>query len=211
MTSRYAAPSGNASLSETSSEGIPLSKWMDPGFYPVHQRTLDGLDPSPDAATLVDVGGGRGQDLIKFPCQHPHVPGKLVLQDLELTINEFRALQSGAAASVDSCAPLEKQASSAPFFHHSQSISRVEPVVHDFFTQQPVQHARAYYLRSVLHDWPPAKCVEILRNIAPTVSKGYGRILISKIAVPDSGWRVTTLGWSARALLGSKEKTEVEW
>ncbi|KAG6354382.1 hypothetical protein INS49_004399 [Diaporthe citri] len=32
--------------------------------------------------------------------------------------------------------------------------SRVELQVHDFFTPQPVKGARAYFTRSVLHDWP---------------------------------------------------------
>ncbi|KAI2604697.1 putative O-methyltransferase [Hypoxylon sp. NC1633] len=39
--------------------------WVDPGFYPVFERLVEGFDTKSgtDGVLLVDVGGGRGQDL----------------------------------------------------------------------------------------------------------------------------------------------------
>jgi hypothetical protein len=40
--------------------------WMDSNFYPVEKRLIEGLDSSPDAALLVDIGGSLGHDLQEF-------------------------------------------------------------------------------------------------------------------------------------------------
>jgi hypothetical protein len=36
----------------------------------------------------------------------------------------------------------------------SEACPGIEVLGYDFFTAQPVKSARAYYLRTVLHDWP---------------------------------------------------------
>jgi hypothetical protein len=46
------------------SQGRP--SWMDTGFYPIEDRLIKGMDASPDAALLVDVGGSIGHDLHAF-------------------------------------------------------------------------------------------------------------------------------------------------
>ncbi|KAI2610039.1 putative O-methyltransferase [Hypoxylon fragiforme] len=53
--------------------------WVDPGFYPVSERLVDGFDGS--SVLLVDVGGGLGHDLQELRGKHPSLPGKLILQD----------------------------------------------------------------------------------------------------------------------------------
>lgn len=40
-------------------------------------------------------------------------------------------------------------------------VEGVEMMAHDFFTPQPVQNAKYYYLRTVLHDWADDKAVPI--------------------------------------------------
>jgi hypothetical protein len=39
--------------------------WMDPGFYPVQERLVQGMAES-DATLLVDIGGSLGHDLQEF-------------------------------------------------------------------------------------------------------------------------------------------------
>lgn len=51
--------------------------WVD--WFPVQERLLDGAKA--DHALLVDVGGGRGHDLLEFNTKYPG-RGHLVLQDL---------------------------------------------------------------------------------------------------------------------------------
>jgi hypothetical protein len=83
--------------------------WMDPGFYPVQERLIQGLNP--DARLIVDVGGSTGHDLAEFIRKYPTVDAKFVLQDRREVIERARALVS----------------------------PKIEPMVHDFFTEQPVK------------------------------------------------------------------------
>lgn len=92
--------------------------WGD--WFPIQERILDGADGSnPERALLVDIGGGRGHDLMLFQQKFPHAPGKLVLEDLPSVIDE-------AAAELNQCG--------------------IEGVKYDFFKEpnpvkgRPIQH-----------------------------------------------------------------------
>ncbi|KAI9044121.1 S-adenosyl-L-methionine-dependent methyltransferase [Aspergillus affinis] len=52
--------------------------WVD--WYPVQERILDGADPS--TAMIVDVGAGKGHDLVTYQERFPNT-GQLVLEDLK--------------------------------------------------------------------------------------------------------------------------------
>lgn len=52
--------------------------WVD--WYPVQRRILDGADLT--KALIVDVGAGKGHDLIAFQEKFPDT-GKLILEDLK--------------------------------------------------------------------------------------------------------------------------------
>ena len=59
--------------------------WLE--LFPVEERIIKGFhdgnkDGIKDAVLLVDVGGGRGQDIKLFQQQFPHTSGRLILQDL---------------------------------------------------------------------------------------------------------------------------------
>jgi hypothetical protein len=83
--------------------------WMDPGFYPVEERLIAGRNP--DAPLIVDVGGSTGHDLAEFTRKYPIVDAKFVLQDRSEVIEKART-------SLD---------------------PKIEPLAHDFFTEQPVK------------------------------------------------------------------------
>lgn len=83
---------------------------MEVGFYPVQDKLIQGARHGRDEALLVDVGGNKGHDLEEFITKWPDCPGRLVLQDLPHVINDAVSL------------------------HPS-----IEPMVHDFFTEQPVK------------------------------------------------------------------------
>lgn len=177
--------------------------WMDPGFYPVQERLAAGLDTS--APLLVDVGGSTGHDLQEFRRKHPEVQGKLVLQDLPEVIEKAKLLV----------------------------IPEIEAVEHDFFKEQPIKGisilfhdgwrcdlliavyvgARAYYMHSILHDWPDNKCKEILTNLAQAMKPGYSKILINENVIPDmdADWQTTSLDVVMMTLFASQERTERQW
>ena len=64
---------------------------MDPGFYPVDKNLADGAKSVDRAVFLVDIGGGKGQDLQQLHRKYPKLPGQLVLQDLKEVITEVEA------------------------------------------------------------------------------------------------------------------------
>lgn len=159
------------------------ARWMDPGFYPVRERLIDGAAIKQDDVLLVDVGGSFGHDLLDFRRKWPHIPGRLVLQDLPEVISAVKDL------------------------HPS-----IEITAHDFFTEQPVKAARAYYLHSVLHDWPNDLCSKILANLVAAMKPGYSKLLVNENVIPNTGayWETTSLDLIMMQL-GSGQRTERHW
>ena len=47
--------------------------------------------------------------------------------------------------------------------------------------------ARAYFFRSVLHDWPDVRSRDILANTARAMKAGYSKVLIEDLVLPDRG------------------------
>jgi hypothetical protein len=116
---------------------------------------VEGLQLDGDASTLIDVGGGVGQNLQDFTQDVPQYKGQLVLQELPGVIGAAKAAGVG-------------------------DDQRIELQEHDFFTPQPIRGARAYFLRSVLHDWPDEQCRQILGNLKDVMTPGYSKILLSE-------------------------------
>ncbi|KAL8848565.1 MAG: hypothetical protein Q9221_006398 [Calogaya cf. arnoldii] len=158
--------------------------WVDPGFYPLDERLCKGVKAGAEEVLLVDVGGGMGHDLELLKEKQAHVGGRLILQDTAQVIGQITAPDTA-----------------------------FERMTHDFFTTQPVQGARAYYLHSVLHDWDNASCIAILKNLVSAMENGYSKILINELVVPDCGasWSVTSMDWLMLALGAIKERTEEDW
>ena len=126
-------------------------------YFPVNERLSN---PSSSNILLVDIGGGTGSDLIAFKKFHPEVSGKLTLQDLPAVIS---------AANLDVL-----------------SASGIEAIPHDFFHPQPIKDAKCYYLRTVLHDWPDTKALEILGHVKDAMGP-KSIILIEESVLPEEG------------------------
>lgn len=90
---------------------------------------------------------------------------------------------------------------------------RVEAQAHDFFTEQPIKGARAYYMRSVLHDWPDEKCLEILAQLKAAMEPGYSKILLNEYVMKDENadWRPLSLDLLMMTLVSARERSEREW
>jgi len=145
-----------------------------------------GHPTNPDAVLMVDVGGSHGHDIIGFHEAYPDLPGQLVLQDLPVQIEKI---------------------------DRSTFPKEIEATGHDFFTPEPVQGAKAYYLHMVLHDWPDSECVKILANIIPAMKKGHSKILLNEIVIPDrnANWFCTSLDILMMMVHAAQERTESDW
>ncbi|ROV95171.1 hypothetical protein VMCG_08553 [Cytospora schulzeri] len=129
------------------------SYWVD--WFPVSERLLEGA--TQDAALLVDVGAGKGHDLIAFHDKYPH-QGRLVLQEMASVV---------------------------------ESLSHIDPAIermsYDFFTEQPVKGARAYFFHHILHDWADNICLDILAQLKKAMKPGYSKLLLHEMIIPEQG------------------------
>ena len=148
-------------------------------YYPV-EKNLRAAGSEP---LLVDVGGGLGHDLVAFKQKFPHLPGKLIVQDLPVVIDDVKELSPG-----------------------------IEAMKHDFFKPQPVENAKAYYLRGVLHDWPDKQAREILGNIRGAMSK-HSILLLNENALPEDNVPLypAEIDISMLVLFSSLERTQLQF
>jgi len=66
--------------------------------------------------------------------------------------------------------------------------SRITTCGHNFFTPQPVKSAQIYLLRMILHDWPAAEAVSILKNHLEVLKANpAARMLIMDTVLPVPG------------------------
>lgn len=111
-------------------------------------------------STIVDVGGGQGRLLAAILKATPEANGILV--DIEsVTASAPPVLAEGGVA--DRCTI------------HSGSFFDALPAGGD-----------AYVLKHVLHDWPEAKALEILRSVRASIGEN-GELLLVALVLPDDG------------------------
>ncbi|KAJ5668679.1 hypothetical protein N7462_009749 [Penicillium macrosclerotiorum] len=160
-------------------QGKPM--WFD--VYPVERLLGHGV-PCQDTVFLVDIGGNQGHDLSQFRQKHPHLPGRLVLQDLPKVVEDV----SGSAAGI-------------------------EVMGYSFLDPQPVKGARAYYFRAIFHDWPDHICQQILRNTMSAMASGYSRILIVDFVLPDTETPLlqASLDIQMMSIGAGVERSERQW
>ena len=156
--------------------------------YPVVESLCSTLSPDLNEVLLVDVGGGRGQDMVAFRSEFPSLPGRLVLQDLESTVSEINT--------------------------EDMESRGIEVLPHNFFDPQPVKGARAYYFHHIFHDWPDSECKAILKQTVAAMSfAGKSKLLIEEYVVPNSGVSsyLALRDMHMMTLFGSMERTERQW
>ena len=82
-------------------------EWFD--LYPIESRLVAGTDRSREAVFLVDVAAGKGHDISRLNSGFPGLPGRLVVQDLPRTFENYVAPEG------------------------------IEANAHDIFTKQPIE------------------------------------------------------------------------
>lgn len=146
---------------------------------------MSELSATPDtsATTIVDVGGNRGHDLESFAESNPEFKGHLILQDLPETVEPLKG---------------------------EEHVFKAMP--YDFFTSQPVKGAKFYLLLACLHNWDDDSGLAILKNLADAMQKGYSRLLISGLLLPEirAPRRAAELDIQMWVLQASRQRTESE-
>ncbi|KAM7223544.1 S-adenosyl-L-methionine-dependent methyltransferase [Rhypophila decipiens] len=149
---------------------------------------VDGHDAT--RPLLVDIGGGHGLDVARMLERHGDDDGAplgdLVLQDLPDVV----ALAKEKVVS-----------------------DRIKVMAHDFFQPQPLKGARAYLLRSVLHDWNDEKAHDILGMTAAAMERGYSKLLICDTVLPATGASLDLASADIMMmhLHSARERSEDEW
>ena len=152
-------------------------------FYPIVEKFQKEFTADKDTPLLVDIGGGLGHDLTTFQVKFPDLPGRLILQDLPAAIDDVKEIGPG-----------------------------IEKMKYDFFTPQPVKGARAYYLRTVLHDWPDKQAIKILETIKAAMSKD-SLLLVNENTLQEVNVPLypAELDWTMMAHFASLERAEKQW
>ena len=115
---------------------------------------LDAVDLSA-AATVVDVGGGRGALLAGLLRAHPQL--------------------SGVVADRPEVAPEAAEA-----FADAGLTDRARGVAADFFASVP-GGADVYVISNVLHDWDDDDCVRILRTVRAAMGAGARLLVVERV------------------------------
>ncbi|KAK0511298.1 hypothetical protein JMJ35_005871 [Cladonia borealis] len=148
--------------------------------YPFEKELCHGLEP--DTPLFVDVGGGIGHQCLALKQRFPHVPGRVINEDLP------------------------------PVIAQAIPCDGVEHMVYNFMTPQPVKGARAYYMRNVMHDYPDEKCAIILRQIMDVMDKHSVILIDDMVLPNEGAhWRQTQLDLLVMAGLAAIERTEKQW
>jgi hypothetical protein len=68
-------------------------------------------------------------------------------------------------------------------------------------------------MHSVLHDWEDDVGINILKQIAGAMKRGYSKLLINENIIPDTeaDWQATALDMMMMTLFASKERTLSDW
>ncbi|KAJ5665184.1 uncharacterized protein N7477_007632 [Penicillium maclennaniae] len=152
-------------------------------WFPVQERLIDGYQAHEGDVLLVDVAGGRGHELAAFEAKFPSALGRLILEDQPGVLPEKNFGQ------------------------------KIESLPFDLFKPQPIQDARIYYMKFILHDWTDAQCYEVLQHLRVAMKKGYSKLIIEEFVLPDKGAPLaqTMLDWQMMVFCSSMERTQDHW
>ncbi|RDW78960.1 uncharacterized protein DSM5745_05812 [Aspergillus mulundensis] len=135
---------------------------------------------------IVDIGGNEGHDLVALRKRYPGLRGRLVLQDLPAVVQGKDTELDRYGIEVMGYNFFEPQPVRGPYTP-SPPLPGHSPIPLPYSTNtiRPHPGARIYYLRSILHDWPDATCLKILRNIIPAMSPS-SRLILVEFVLPDT-------------------------
>ncbi|KAI1339295.1 S-adenosyl-L-methionine-dependent methyltransferase [Xylariaceae sp. FL0016] len=131
---------------------------------------------------LVNIGGGVGHQCADFVKTFPDLPGRIILQDLPGSIE--RALPT----------------------------PKVENMALDFFEPQPIQGAKFYFARHVLHDFTREQILQILAQTRSAMTSD-SIFILDEMLLPETGVShyAAYTDLTMMAAFASRERSEIEW
>lgn len=68
-------------------------------------------------------------------------------------------------------------------------------------------------MRNIFHDWPDAKCQDILQHMANAMTKDYSKLIINELVIPSQGATsiATLVDLNMMAMFAAIERTESHW
>lgn len=181
----YLATPGNERFAKAFNATMEMNKGQADqtfvGSYPAPERLKND---DPERVLFVDVGGNLGHQVRKFQETYPGLAGKYVLEDLPEVVAHVTDLPPSTTK-----------------------------IGHDFFTPQPadVKNAKAFYLRTILHDWPEKQARKILSHIVDAMADD-SVVLIHEVIMPESGASHANAIMDCHMMtLGALERTEKQW
>ncbi|CAI6336898.1 unnamed protein product [Periconia digitata] len=157
--------------------------WVD--WFPVEEKLIQNSGLDKDQVLLVDVAGGRGHELSAFLDKFPNLPGRLILQDQPHVLDD-------PTLGLD---------------------PRIEKKTIDFWVEGPVQGARIYYMKFILHDWSDEQCLQILSHLTAAMDKSTSLLVVEDFIIPDTGCHLLPAMWDIEmmAFLSAMERTRSQW
>lgn len=153
------------------------------GKVPMHDFELSESDKANDRPVFCDVGGGFGHQCMDLRKHNPHIEGRLITQDLPL-VNDM--------------------------IGNKPELSRmgIETMPHDFMSPQPVQHAKVYYLRNVIHNWQDEPSKVILSHIREAMAAD-SIVIVDDVVMPKTHatWKQTSMDIAMMTMLAAVERT----
>lgn len=135
---------------------------------------------------LVDIGGNKGHELVAFRKRFPTLQGRLILQDIPSVVDGITE-------------PLGEN---------------IDIVKYNMFDPQPVKAANAYYMRTVLLDWPDKQALQILANIREAMALD-SVLLVQDLVYPDRNAPASpmsaVLDFMMMECFSALQRTEAEW
>jgi 6-hydroxytryprostatin B O-methyltransferase len=185
-----AHPGGMKMFTEAMESRTKVSGGSDKSFF------RQGFDwASLGKGPLIDVGGGSGHVTVAIAKDFP---------DLDVIVQDLPSNEQAANAQITTAGVED----------------RVRFQVQDFFERQPAElQPRAYFMKSILHDWNDADCVRLLRPLLPGLERGARLFSMDRMAYLPAEGKVPThqesqsqgmdlMMWS---LLGAKERNVEQW
>ncbi|TRX91995.1 hypothetical protein FHL15_007092 [Xylaria flabelliformis] len=160
----------------------PSRGWLD--VYPVQEEFATGdWDNGTSRAVFVNIGVGVGHPCAEFKKKFPHLPGRVVLQDLPHKIEQV------------------------------PPVSGAESMAHSLFDEQPVKGAKYYFMRGILHNYPDHLAKVLLERVRDAMAPDSALLLDDYVVSeqwPDFYSRsisdLTMLG-----TFSSQERFEEQW
>ncbi|KAF2164143.1 hypothetical protein M409DRAFT_56850 [Zasmidium cellare ATCC 36951] len=162
-----------------------LPTWMNDAVS-TKDFEMSDIDHNSNRIMMVDVGGGSGHQCFALRAAFPQLRGKMVVQDITVMVD---MIDKEEASAID-----------------------LEPMAHDFFTPQPVKHAKVYYMRNVLHDWSNEPAAKILQQLRPAMTAD-SVVVIDEIVIPPTGanHKLLHYDFAMMSTASSMERTEKQW